>query len=95
MTDVTPAKTTRPARVRKSAPTKATQAPVAAVKSPAATASVTVPAPDPAVQRVPLSLRHVSDTKSYTVWKPEDGTGCVGTFYAPLGTKEVRVLLVS
>jgi hypothetical protein len=40
-------------------------------------------------------LDYAGDTKSYAVFTPPAGSGCVGKFYAPLGTEEVKLLLIS
>lgn len=44
--------------------------------------------------RTVLELDYLVDTKSYSVFSPPDGSGCVGKLYAPLGTTNVKVLLV-
>lgn len=45
-------------------------------------------------QRIVLEMEYTGDTKSYAVFVPPAGTGCVGKFYAPLGTAEVKVALI-
>jgi len=87
--------TTRPARARKAATAKTTTP--AKEKAPAKA----TPAKAPAVQvgedgraRVPVQLEAAGETKSYAVFIPPKSSGCVGKFYAPLGTEEVKVLLI-
>lgn len=50
---------------------------------------------DTTKRRVTLELEPLEPTKSYAKFTPPAGSGCVGTFYAPLGTETVKVLLVS
>ncbi|HVI70136.1 MAG TPA: hypothetical protein VM656_01445, partial [Pyrinomonadaceae bacterium] len=45
-------------------------------------------------RRVPVVLEYAGDTASYAKFKPPASSGCVGTYYAPLGTEEVKVLLI-
>lgn len=88
---------TRPNRSRRTkadtaaAPTKA--APAKATK---ATAPKAAPASTGTDDRVktPVILEFTGETKSYAVFVPPAGSGCVGKFYAPLGTEEVKVLLI-
>lgn len=89
--------TTRPSRSRSR---KADEAPAAAAKAtpakkaaPAAAKAAPVKGEDGRV-KTPIVLEHDSDTKSYSVFVPPKGCGCVGKFYAPLGTEEVKVLLI-
>lgn len=61
--------------------------------------SATTPAPRKAPQEVTFSLAKLQETKGRIHFDQSttvDGhdTGCVGKFYAPLGTKEVKVTLV-
>jgi len=44
--------------------------------------------------RIPLGFVHESDTKNYAKWVPPQGSGCVGALYVPLGTTDVRALLI-
>lgn len=51
------------------------------------------------VQKITVTLAPLADTKNYSTFdisKDVDGnaTGCVGKFYAPLGTETVKVLIV-
>lgn len=41
-----------------------------------------------------FELTHQGDTKSYAKFAPPEGSGCVGTLYMPLGTREVRVRMI-
>ena len=41
----------------------------------------------------PIDLEFSHETKNYAVFTPPKGTGCVGSFYAPPGTTQVRVML--
>lgn len=43
---------------------------------------------------VALEPHPVGPTKGYARFVPPASSGCVGTFYAPLGTEEVKVLLI-
>lgn len=83
--------TTRPSRTRKAAekPAKAAT-PAKAKAAPAATVAVG----DDGRTRVPVTLDPAGETKSYAVFVPPKSSGCVGKFYAPLGTEEVKVLLI-
>jgi hypothetical protein len=82
------ATTGRPARTRaaRTTPTKAapkavaTKAEVAEVEPEVTEAEVYV-----------MDLEYVEDTKTYAKFVPPTGSGCVGQFYAPLGTKAVKV----
>jgi hypothetical protein len=93
------AATTRPSRTRRNAkaaeaettPTKATPAKAAKAATPKAAAVTTG---EDGRTRVPVVLEYVGDTKSYAVFTPPKSSGCVGKFYAPLGTEEVKVLLI-
>lgn len=78
--------TTRPARKR---------APVAAK----AAAPTTAKATDPAVseeerERYPFAMKALDPTRSYNVFEPPVGSGCVGKLYVPKGCEEVKVLLL-
>jgi hypothetical protein len=98
ITGATPS-TTRPTRKARVTTPKAAQPAVAAsVEQPATVAETpTATAPRPADNKVrsTMVLEYVGDTKAYAKFTPAKGSGCVGTFYAPLGTTEVKVLLVS
>lgn len=82
-------RTRKPADEAPAAPTKTT--PAKAKAAPAKTAPVT----DEGRIKTPIALEHFENTKSYSVFVPPKGSGCVGKFYAPLGTEEVKVLLIS
>lgn len=82
MSETTNKPATRPAaaRARKTTPAK-----------------VTAPAPEAVeetAQKVTFELEAKGTTKTFAKFEAPAGTGCVGTFYAPLGTKTVKVLLV-
>jgi hypothetical protein len=42
---------------------------------------------------VAFALTPDGSTRTYAKFKAPEGSGCVGTFYAPLGTKVVKVRL--
>jgi len=48
----------------------------------------------PETVKVQVNLVYTGDTKKYAKFEPPADSGCVGTFYAPLGTDEVKVLLI-
>jgi hypothetical protein len=91
---------TRPARSRRGS--KAAEAEVTPAKATPAAKTTKAAAPKAAAvstgedgrTRVPVVLEYVGDTKSYAVFTPPKSSGCVGKFYAPLGTEEVKVLLI-
>lgn len=94
-----------PARTRKPAAASATKAaakpaqkppaaPKTAAKPAAATKAAEAPPADDRV-KVLLEFEFIGDTKTYAKFQPPADSGCVGTVYAPLGTDEVKVLLVS
>lgn len=88
--------TTRPARSRKP---KTDDAPVTPAKTTPAKAKAAPAKAQPSTgedgrTRVPIVLEAAGETKSYAVFVPPAGSGCVGKFYAPLGTEEVKVLLI-
>lgn len=83
----TAAKTTRPARAR-------TAAKPAAAKTSAAKVAPAEVADDAGKARFTVTLEAQGETKSYAVFTPPEGSGCVGKFYAPLGTEIVKVLLI-
>jgi hypothetical protein len=94
MTEEAPT-TTRPARgarrTSKAAPAKAVAAKVAAPVAEEAETTAVDAAGN--VNRLVIALVPVGDTKTYSRWAPPEGSGCVGTFYAPLGATEVRVAI--
>jgi hypothetical protein len=79
--------------------TKATAAPrkrtsaAKATPAKAAPAASEAPATGADVEVYVVELEQIEDTKSYARFKPPASSGCVGTFYAPLGTTEVKVKL--
>lgn len=80
--------TGRPARTRATTARKATPAkaaPKAAQAEPEASAETTE------VESYVVDLEYTGDTAKYAKFVPPTGSGCVGTFYAPPGTKAVRV----
>lgn len=84
----TAAKTTNP-RARSRSTAAKTAATKAAPPKPA----------DDGRQKLTFSLAYIADTKSYSTWDlskdvDANATGCVGKLYAPLGTEEVKVLVV-
>lgn len=81
---------TRPTRGSRRAPSKAVPAKAAPVvaKAPEGTE-----VKDGNVERLVIALESAGDTKSYSKWVFPEGSGCVGTVYAPLGTAEVRVAM--
>jgi septal ring-binding cell division protein DamX len=106
----TPATVTRPARKRApskpAAPAVVTETatvtppvtvePVAEPGTPAVSAPVAVERAE--TKRVGLVLTYSGSTKSYDKFVVDDetkaATGCAGTLYVPLGTSEVRVLVL-
>jgi hypothetical protein len=87
--------TTRPSRRRSKAADETPATPVKATPAKKTAPAKATPATgDDGRVRVPIALEHDSDTKSYSVFVPPKGSGCVGKFYAPLGTEEVKVLLI-
>lgn len=60
----------------------------------AAEAPTEAEAPD-TKKRTQLELDALEPSKSYAKFAPPEGSGCVGTLYAPLGTKTVKVLLIA
>jgi hypothetical protein len=89
MAEATP--TTRPTRTRaaKPAAAKATKA-----ATPKAASAPTPPVTEDGKTRITLELEHAGPTKTYEKFTPPASSGCVGQFYAPLGTETVKVLLI-
>jgi hypothetical protein len=90
MPDAATAKTTTTPRRTRAASAPATK--------PAAPKAAAKPVEE-GLTKVSFTLAHGEDTKSFAKFpldKDADGnaTGCVGTVYAPLGTTEVKVLLI-
>lgn len=48
----------------------------------------------PETVKIQVNLVYTGDTKKYAKFEPPADSGCVGTFYAPLGTEEVKCLLI-
>lgn len=86
---------TRPTRARASRAAAAKAAPAKAAPKTAVAAAVedATKVVDGNVERLVIELEYQGDTKSYAVFTPPAGSGCVGKFYAPLGTAQVRVAL--
>ena len=85
----------------KAAPTKGTQKPAAATKTATKAAAkpptapvAEKPAEDEGITKELVEFEFVNETKSYNVFQPPADSGCVGKFYAPHGTLEVKALLV-
>lgn len=72
---------------------RTTKAATAAKPATAKAATPSTPVDDGTV-KIQLELEAAGETKSYAVFVPPAGTGCVGKFYAPLGTEQVKVLLI-
>lgn len=90
--------TTRPARARKAATPRVagTKTPAATKATPAKAApkAATAATEDDERTRIPMVFEAQGDTKSYAVFTPPQGSGVVGKLYVPLGTEEVKVLLI-
>jgi len=86
---------TRPSRKRAEVGAKVADKPKATKAKATETVEETANEPEQAenVQRIRVVMEHVGDTKTYSKWQPPASSGCVGTYYAPLGTTSVRVLL--
>lgn len=69
----------------KRAPAKAASAKATPAKAPTAEAA----------NAVAFALDAAGSTKTYAKFTFPEGSGCVGTVYAPLGTKTVKVRLES
>lgn len=85
----------------KAAPAKAAQKPAAAPKTatkaaakPPTAPAAQKPAEDEGTTRELVEFEFVTETKSYNVFQPPTDSGCVGKFYAPHGTLEVKALLI-
>lgn len=85
--------TTRPARTRRAPAAKSTTAAKAAPAK-AATPKAEEAPEAVEVEKYVIELENAGETKTYSKWVPPVGNGCVGTFYAPLGTETVRVQIV-
>lgn len=85
---------TRPTRTRASraAAAKATPAKAAPAAAPTK-ADAPVTGADGTVESFVVALEAAGETKSYSVWTPPQGSGCVGKFYAPLGATAVKVAI--
>jgi len=85
---------TRPARKRTPSSAKSAPAPKAApVAAPVQAAPAT--APDDGLVRTPMVLIDAGNTKNYAKFVPPAGSGVTGALYAPLGTAQIRVLLLT
>lgn len=91
----TMATTTNPRARRATSGTKTAAPKTAAPKATAPKAAApTPPVTEDGTTRVKLELVKGNDTRSYSVFTPPADSGCVGKFYAPLGTETVMVLLI-
>lgn len=86
------AATTRPSRARKATPAKAAPAKAAAAKATEVEAERI--STEGGETRIPVVLEHVEDTKRYAKFGFPASSGCVGNVYAPLGTTQVKMLLI-
>jgi len=86
---------TRPARKR--TPGSAKTAPVAtkAVPTPVSSPVPAPVSPDEGLTRTPMVLVAAGNTKNYAKFVPPADCGVTGALYAPLGTAQIRVLLLS
>ena len=85
--------TTRPARSRATKETPVAGTPRKA--APAATAPVAAPANgSESTNRINLVYTHEGDTKNYAKFVPPADSGVTGTIYAPLGTVEVKAVVI-
>lgn len=97
------ADTTRPSRARRgtvateATPANSTPPRKAAAKAAKAAPAKAAPAATGTDERTktPVILEPAGSTANYAVFVPPKSSGCVGKFYAPLGTAEVKVLLIS
>lgn len=100
------ATTTRPTRQRPVSGAAARSQAAKAEKTAASTKAAEKPAEKPAETEAPaaetpavnktvVALTHLRDTKNWAVFGAPDGSGLTGSLYAPLGTSEVRVQVVS
>lgn len=80
--------TARPARTRT---TRATAAKATTAKAAAKPAEVEPEAVAAEGESYVVDLEYTGDTAKYAKFVPPTGSGCVGTFYAPPGTKAVKV----
>lgn len=85
--------TAAPSRTRTRAATKSTAAPAKATRSRAKAAPAIQKAAEDGREVYVFDLVHLADTKTYAKFGAPEGSACVGTFYAPLGTKAVKVKL--
>lgn len=86
------ATTTRPARKRATPAAKAAAPAAKAAAAPAEAKSGATT--EDGTTRVAFPLTALEPTKRYAKFEPPADSGCVGALYVPLGTTEVRVLLV-
>lgn len=100
----TATKTGAPSRTRKPAAATVTKAAAKPAQKPPTAAKATTKAAAPKAteeappadprEKVLVPFDYAGDTKSYAVFVPPADSGCVGKAYVPLGTEEVRVLLI-
>lgn len=85
-------KTAAPTRGRAATAKSSATKPAAATTKPATPKAA--PATDEDLAKVgPIPLDFSHETKNFAVFTPPKDSGCVGSFYAPVGTTEVRVML--
>jgi hypothetical protein len=82
---------TRPTRTRAARATKATTPAKATPAKAAKAAAKPATEEDTEVEAYYMDLVQLPDSTRYSKWSPPEGSGCVGTFYAPLGCTEVKV----
>lgn len=62
---------------------------------PAKAAKATVEHANGTVERIVIELEYAGETKNYKKFVPPEGTGCTGTFYAPLSAGTVKVAITA
>lgn len=82
--------TEKAATPAKKAAAKATPAKAASADAP----TTALPPTEDGRPRYGVTLEVERETKTYMVFKPPASSGCVGSFYAPLGTDEVKVVII-
>jgi hypothetical protein len=84
---------TRPSRKRAETKVETPKAEAKKATSKPAKVEAETDAVEDAKTRILVVMEHAGDTKTYSKWQPPKDSGCVGTYYAPLGTEVVKVLL--
>lgn len=82
---------TRPARTRTATPAKKAAAKATPAKAAPAKAAEAVEAEE--LESYVVEMEQLDDTKTYSVFTPPVGSGCVGKLYVPHGVTEVKVKL--